>query len=158
MPKPKLKRDPNKASRLPQLLALSGFAILVIAFLAVKSSKEDSQTVPFTPDPNQSAEVQLDQALEANLPVLAFFHSNNCEKCLIMIKTVLQVYPEFQDRVVLVDVDVYNDFNRPLLRRVRVQYIPTLIFYNHSGDSETQVGVMEAERLRQTLAALARGE
>jgi thiol-disulfide isomerase/thioredoxin len=143
-----------KISHLPQLLALSGFAILVISILVAKSYKDDTQAASFTTDPDQLAEVQLDQALEAHLPVLAFFHSDNCEKCLIMMDAVGQVYPEFQDQVILVDVDVYNDLNQPLLRRVRLQYIPTLIFYDRSGAFNTNVGVLEANQLRSRLLAI----
>jgi thiol-disulfide isomerase/thioredoxin len=143
-----------KISHLPQLLALSGFAVLVISLLVVKSYQDDTQAASFTSDPKQLAEVQLDQALEAHLPVLAFFHSDNCEKCLIMMDTVAQVYPEFQEKVILLDVDVYNDLNQPLLRRVRLQYIPTLIFYDRSNAFEVNVGVMEADQLRARLSAI----
>ena len=42
-----------------------------------------------------------------------------------------------------------------LLEQVGLQYIPTLIFYDRTGKEQVSVGVMEAEQLRQTLAALA---
>jgi thiol:disulfide interchange protein len=155
--KPKSKRRKQKTARYPQLLALGGFFILVAAFLAVKASQEESQIL-FNNDPNLLAEVQLDQALEARWPVLAFFHSNNCVQCLIMMETVADVYPEFHDRVVLVDVDVYNDLNRPLLGRVRLQYIPTLIFYARTGKPASYVGVMEASDLRASLKNLSGGD
>jgi thiol:disulfide interchange protein len=151
--KPKSKRRKQKAVRYPKLLMLGGFVILVAVFLGIKSSQKESQPL-FNEDPNQLAEVQLDQALEARRPVLAFFHSNNCVQCLIMVETVAEIYPEFQDRVVLVDVDVYNDLNRPLLGRVRLQYIPTLIFYDRTGKPTSYVGVMEASDLKASLKNL----
>jgi thiol-disulfide isomerase/thioredoxin len=147
----------RKPSRRPQLLALSGFAILVIAFILFKSSTGGAQTSSFTPEPGQLAETQLDQALEAGRPVLAFFHSNNCQQCLIMMDTVARIFPEYQDQVVLVDVDVYSEFNRPLLSRVRLQYIPTLIFYDRAGESQTRVGVLADSLLREQLSAISAG-
>jgi thiol:disulfide interchange protein len=151
--KPKSKRRKQKEANYPKLLVLGGFMILVAVFLGIKASQKETLT-PFTHDPNQSAEVQLDQALEARWPVLAFFHSNNCVQCLIMIETVADVYPEFREQVVLVDVDVYNDFNRPLLGRVRLQYIPTLIFYDRAGNPTSYVGVMESSDLKASLKKL----
>ena len=75
-----------------------------------------------------------------------------------MIKTVNEVYPEFSTSLVLVDINVYDPKNRSLLQRVGLQFIPTMIFYDREGQSETQVGVIEAEQLRQTLAALVEGD
>jgi hypothetical protein len=40
--------------------------------------------------------------------------------------TVANVYPDFQDSVVLIDVDVYVQSNKNILRRERLQSIPTL--------------------------------
>ena len=75
-----------------------------------------------------------------------------------MMQIVAQVYPEFAGSVTLVDINVYDDANKALLERVGLQYIPTLIFYDQTGKEQVSVGVMETERLRQTLAALAGGD
>jgi thiol:disulfide interchange protein len=75
-----------------------------------------------------------------------------------MMETVAQVFPDFAEAVVLVDINVYDESNEALLKRVGLQYIPTLIFYDHTGKEQVSVGVMEAEQLRQTLAALAGGD
>jgi thioredoxin-related protein len=57
--------------------------------------------------------------------------------------------------VALVDVNVYEDRNAKLLQKVGLRYIPTLIFYDRAGKSQTSVGVIEAVKFRQTLAGLA---
>ena len=101
---------------------------------------------------------QLQNALAEHLPTLAFFHSNNCRQCILMIETVSQVYPEFAASVVLVDVYVYDEKNAALLKKVGLQFIPTLIFFDRTGKEQVSVGVMEAEQLRQRLAALADGD
>ncbi len=75
-----------------------------------------------------------------------------------MIKIVEQVFPEFRESIILVDINVYDERNASLLRQVKLQYIPTLIFYDKTGKEQVTVGVMEAEQLRQNLAALAEGD
>jgi len=155
MPTSKLKRHHRKPSRLPQFLAILGVVVLVLAVFIFKEIKQEASP---TADPNMSDEVKLDRALADHQPVLAFYHSNNCKQCLIMIETVNDVYPEFSTSLVLVDVNVYDPKNQNLLQRVGLQFIPTLIFYNRDGQAQTQVGVIEAEQLRQTLAALVEGD
>lgn len=150
MPK-KSKRYQHKSSRLPQLLTLAGLLVLVVAVLVIK---EKPQAVSTVSNSNLLAEVQLDQALAARQPVLAFFHSTTCDLCIVMMDTVAQVYPQYQDTVTLVDVNVYDQQNEALLRRVSLQYIPTLIFYDHNGQAEPYIGVMEASQLGDKLAAL----
>jgi thiol:disulfide interchange protein len=149
------KRQPHKASKLPQILAIAGLVIVVLAIFLIKGKLQVAQP---TVDPNASAEVQLDQALANHRPTLAFYHSNNCKQCLIMIDTVNQVYPDFSTSVALIDINVYDSNNRSLLQRVGLQFIPTIIFYDRAGQAETRAGVMEAEELHQTLSVLAQGD
>jgi thiol:disulfide interchange protein len=152
----KSRRRHPQPSRLPQILILGGVILLAVMVLALKQNgvpADDSST-----SSSALPEAQLDRALEANQPTLAFFHSNNCQQCIEMIGIVDQVYPEFQDTVTLVDIDVYDERNTALLNRVGLQYIPTLIFYDHNGKEQVSVGVMEAEVLRRTLSALVEGD
>lgn len=108
--------------------------------------------------PAGTPEEQLAQLLAAGRPVFAFFHSNNCNQCLRMIAIVNQVYPEFAASVALVDVNVYDPRNERLLQRARIQFIPTQVFYDRSGRSQTTVGVMAPEQLRQQLQAISGGQ
>jgi thioredoxin-like negative regulator of GroEL len=133
------------------LLVASGVILAALLILAIKKEPE---VPPVSSDPPV---IQLESALTEGKPVLAFYHSNNCDSCLQMIDTVNQVYPEFAGTVVLVDVNVYDPQNESLLRKVGLQYIPTLVFYHPSGQIEKFVGVMEKEQLRQALIDLAGG-
>ena len=72
-----------------------------------------------------------------------------------MVKMVAQVFPEFSNSVVLIDIDVYDPNNQALLKRVGLQYIPTLIFYDRHGQDETFIGVLTPQILRERLMALA---
>jgi thiol-disulfide isomerase/thioredoxin len=145
---PKKKR--RKPSRWPQILIISGIFLLALVILALKNQSQPEAPASTSALP----EAQLERALSAGKPVLAFFHSNNCEQCIIMIETVDQVFPEFAASIDLIDVNVYDRNNEPLLQKVGLQYIPTLVFYDRAGQPQTHVGVMEANILRQRLTSL----
>jgi thioredoxin-like negative regulator of GroEL len=153
MPK---KRRPKKSSLLPRILIVVGVLALVIVLLLVKAGNKPQE--PITDISGDLPATQLQNALAEHRPTLAFFHSNNCQQCIKMIGIVEQVYPEFADSIVLVDANVYDERNQMLLQKVGLQFIPTLIFYDRTGQSQVSVGVMEAAQLRQALAVLAEGE
>jgi thiol:disulfide interchange protein len=160
MPRSKPKRRRHKTSRLLKILSIGGLALLVVAILAFKeitqavtpaeisSRSSEAQSNQMIGQENTAGsleelpEAQLARAIQDGQPVLAFFHSNNCRQCVVMIDTVDQVYPEFADQVALVDIDVYDARNTKLMKAVRLQYIPTLIFYDRTGNGQVSVGAM----------------
>ena len=144
----------RKPSKLPQILAVGGLGLFVLAVVLIKTRPAEEARVQYL---DILPQVQLEQVLKAGQPALAFFHSNTCQQCIEMIGIVEEVYPEFSDSVALVDVNVYDERNASLLQQVQLQFIPTLIFYDQSGEAQVVVGVMQAEQLRQTLAILAGG-
>jgi thioredoxin 1 len=144
----------KRALYLPQVLALGGVGLLVLAVVLLKSLPvEETRAATADALPQE----QIEQVIQAGQPALAFFHSNTCQQCIEMIGIVGEVYPKFADSVALVDVNVYDERNAALLQEVRLQFIPTLIFYDQDGQAEVFVGVMPAEQLRQRLASLAEG-
>jgi thiol:disulfide interchange protein len=145
------KKSLRKPSRLPQFLIIGGVVLLVLLFLLLK----DRSPAEVPASAGALPQAQLEDALRAGKPALAFFHSNNCKQCIIMIETVEQVFPEFDSTVVLVDINVYDPNNEPFLQQIGLQYIPTLMFYDQYGQEQTYVGVMEADVLRQRLSSLA---
>jgi len=129
------------------LLILIGLLLIAVVILVTKP-----RTAP--PTTGSLPEEQRANALAASKPTFIFLHSLECVPCEEMMFTVAQVYPEFDNKVILVDVDVYADENASLLRYEMVRTIPTLVFYDRSGQRRVYIGVMEAAQLRQTLAAL----
>jgi thioredoxin-like negative regulator of GroEL len=156
MPTSKSKRHDRKKSHPPRLLIIGG-VILLIAIILIFKQDRNSSAFPAASTGELPA-AQLDRALAEHRPTLAFFHSTTCQQCIVMMGTVSQVYPEFSTSVVLVDVNVYDENNAALLQRVGLQYIPTLIFYDHTGKGQVFIGVLKADQLRQNLTALAGGE
>ena len=70
---------------------------------------------------------------------------------------VAEVHPEFENTVTLLDVDVHNQDNYPILRREKLQAIPTLVFYDRQGTRTVSIGVISADELRVMLRTLAEG-
>ncbi len=131
----------------PTLLILAGIALLLIAVFIFKSGYGTSASVA-------SLETKLDQALKDGRPTFVFLHSLDCIPCKEMMGTVAEVYPDFQDSVMLIDVDVYDKRNANILRHERLQSIPTLIFYNAQGNRQVVIGAMPPDLFRATLQDL----
>jgi thiol:disulfide interchange protein len=108
--------------------------------------------------PGELPEAQLDRLVIAGQPTLAFFHSNNCVQCMKMMEVVEQVYPEFEDSVALVDVNVYDKANSRLLQRAQIRAIPTQIFFDRSGQGRVVMGAMTPDQFREQMRTLAGGQ
>lgn len=143
-------------SGLPKILVVLALVIAVVAILLVKKQPqtEATQNVVLVSGAS-TGERPADQykyAISNSKPTLVFFHSNNCDSCIQMIQIVNDVFPEFAGQVVLVDVNVYDPQNQALISRVGISYIPTLVFYDRTGESQLFVGVMNGQDLRKKLA------
>ena len=145
------KRKHHARKRPPTLLILAGIALLLIAIFAFKSGSD-------TPTSAASLEAQLDQALRDGHPTFVFLHSLDCIPCKAMMKTVADVYPDYQDSVVLIDVDIYDQSNSNIIRREYLQSIPTLVFYDAQGNRQVFIGAMPPDQFRDTLTMLAAGK
>ena len=143
------KKNPKQNGLLSKILILAGIIILVAVVFLIKNQPSKSM-VPV----NESPEAQFDRYMKEGKPTFAFFHSTNCHSCIVMMATVAQVYPEFKDNLALVDVDVYDSQNANLLRRARINSIPTLVFIDRKGQVKVSIGVMQADQLRTQLRIL----
>ena len=140
---------PNPARRLPILLA----AVMAVVALVLGGKALLAKPI----NPGDPAEVQLDQALAQQRVVFALYHSTTCIPCKEMERVAADVMPEFKNQVTFIDVNVYDDANMNLLRRMQIRVIPTTFIYDRHGTSKTFQGVLSRDALRAELrAALAR--
>jgi thiol:disulfide interchange protein len=152
---PRTRHQPQESSsadkpqnrRWIQIATVAGVALLAAAILLLKNQAPDPPTVSLADlqpatgegvdgtatEPGELPQQRWERLLTAGQPTLAFFHSNNCVECTKMIKIVADVYPEFDDSVALVDVDVYDKANTSLLQRAQIRAIPTQIFFDRAG-------------------------
>lgn len=145
------KRKRRSSKNPPTLLILVGIALLLVAVFALKNGNGSSTST-------LSLESQLDEALVAKRPTFVFLHSLDCIPCKEMMGTVADVYPEFQDSIMLIDVDVYDQNNQNILRRERLQSIPTLVFYDGQGNRQVYIGAMPSDQFRDVMTQLATGQ
>lgn len=150
---PRLKTDKKRIRKTPQKgisswLVIGGIALILVAIYFINQGSTD-------PSRLTSLEVELDQALSEGRPTFVFLHSLECIPCKEMMGVVADVYPEFQDSVVLIDVDIYDKNNANILRRENLQSIPTLVFYDSNGQRQMMIGTMSPDQFRATLQTLA---
>ena len=143
------KTEPKK-SQAPLLIAV---AVIAVAVFMVTQLRSDSQATPANEGASSgvSPAEQLQQATNQGRPAFVFMHSTDCIPCKQMMTVVDEVYPEFSNQVVLVDVNVYDEQNTSLMRSLRLQVIPTSVIYDKKGQSKTYVGVMTPADLRTRL-------
>lgn len=146
-----LKERPQEAVALS---SVQGSSSAAQSNAATQAQPAGAVNGPFRPI---SPSTQLDQALAAGKPTLVFMHSTNCQSCIDMMKVVDQVYPEFAGQIALVDVDVYDDANGPLMQKLGLRYIPTVVAFDKEGKSSQNVGAMKADAFRTFLRQKALG-
>lgn len=152
----------SQSQRPPRTLMLVGIVLLIGVVLMIKHQVQSNQPpvtdlAQFTGGQMELPETQLDRLLDEGRPTLAFFHSDSCVQCVEMTRTIAQVFPEFADTLDLVDVDVYDQRNASLLQKARIQVIPTVIFFDHTGAGRVAIGSMQVDQLRTDLQELVEG-
>jgi thiol:disulfide interchange protein len=129
-----------------------------VAYALDTGARSDPIENPLAPATDELPEAHMERLLDGGYPIFLFFHSTTCYQCIEMTKIVDQVYPGFETQVALVDVNVYDESNRPLLQRAGIRVIPTLIFVDRTGTGQGFTGVMPAEQLREMLETLGTGD
>lgn len=145
---PKLKS--RFQNQLPRILIFAGVLIVALAIILIKNQPEKEIILI-----SESPEQQLDRLLEEGKPVFVFFHSTDCVSCTMMMDTVDQIFPTYQNEVALVDVHVYDPENQNLLQRAAIRSIPTQVFIDSTGYGIVSIGVMTNDQLDEQLALLA---
>ena len=166
----KTQKENKKKKDISNFFIIGGVLIISASIIFIKRSTEAAAVIPVetviqgeTEDvtlavipteplrKEENPEERLDRLISEKEPVFAFFHSNNCQLCLEMIDIVNEVYPEYQNEVSLIDINVYDEINRNLLIRAKIQAIPTQFFIYRSGEVNRSIGMMSADQLRSEL-------
>jgi thioredoxin-like negative regulator of GroEL len=138
------------------LLGVASVAIVIAGIAMLKAQSAPAPAMAGVPGGALPAD-QLNQSLAQGKPALVFMHSTSCQSCIDMMKVVDEVYPEFAGQVTLVDVNVYDNANLPLMQKLGLKYIPTVVVFNSQGQSWQNVGLMQPDQFRQALRQRALG-
>lgn len=148
------KSNANKTNLITKILILAGIVVIVVSIILIKDQSEEKAIAA----ENETPEQQFDRYLEEQTPFFAFFHSNNCKSCLIMMDTVDGVYPTYKGDIALIDVNVYDPINQSLLQRAGIQTIPTQVFVDSTGNGIIFMGIMDEDQLNEQLTKLVVGK
>lgn len=147
--KPKHSKKQKSSSKVPLIIVITSLVVVIGIIILTKGGATED-----LPTGGSQAEATLDQLLSEGKPTFVFYHSTDCNTCKVMMATVAEIYPEFQESVALVDVNVYDSANQNLLQKAQIHSIPTQVFIDSEGKSSVVIGVMEPEVFRQYLATL----
>jgi thiol-disulfide isomerase/thioredoxin len=143
----------KKTPFLSQVLIITGLLALAVFVLVVKGSSSSGSV---SSKPTDLPEAQLQRALAGAKPTLAFYHSTTCEQCKNMMKAMDEAYPEFADKIVLVDVNVYEEYNAKMVEEAGILTIPALVTYDQSGQYRLYIGSLDAKFLREIMQQLSK--
>lgn len=162
----KKRKNKKQKPRFNKILIFGGLivAVILLIFLKDQAGKSSTDLDSAVLENNVSSaiaatdveivevpEERFDRLFLENKPIFAFFHSNNCQRCIDMIYVVEEVFPEYEGEISLIDINVYDEQNGNLLQRAQIQAIPTQIFINSSGETFQTIGLMTADQLRAEL-------
>jgi len=120
------------------------------------SAQPPPETAPATvPSGPSKSEETLKTAAAEGKPVLLSFRSASCAPCIQMGDTLEQLKPEYEGRVPIIWVNVYDPSEETLLTQYGIQTIPTTIFVGKDGQTKNGiVGVMDPDSIRAQLNQL----
>ena len=118
------------------------FVIPLVAFWAL--NKSNSTTAKTTAD-------------IANKPQVMKFTSTMCLDCQKMNKLFKEVFPKYEDKIVLTEIQVQDgqDFTNQQIKKHNVTLVPTMIFFDSDGKQVKRIeGAIEKEELEKYLQGL----
>lgn len=118
------------------------FVIPLVAFWAL--NKSNSTTAKTTAD-------------IANKPQVMKFTSTMCLDCQKMNKLFKEVFPKYEEKVVLTEIQVQDgqDFTNQQIKKHNVTLVPTMIFFDSDGKQVKRIeGAIEKEELEKYLQGL----
>lgn len=113
------------------------------------------------PDPEEnqaqvSAAAQIDRVLQEGQPAWLLFRTTTCPYCVELKKTFQRLEPEYEGRVVFIDINLDDENNEQLGRQYRISYVPQTFIINSAGEITYQmVGNITEDELRRELDQVA---
>jgi len=117
----KKRKKKKQKPRFNKILIFGGLlvAVILLIFLKDQAGKSSTDLDSAVLENNVSStleatdvetvevpEKRFDRLFLENKPIFAFFHSNNCQRCIDMMNVVEEVFPEYEGEVFLVDINV----------------------------------------------------
>lgn len=115
------------------------------------SSTDSNEPVIEAPAPQNAAEA-IEQAKKNGESMWLLFRSTTCAPCVEMQKVFDQLEPDYTGKVRFISIDVNDRNNIEILKRFRIQYIPTTFIIDAADELSYQnVGVIPTDDLKKEL-------
>ena len=127
------------------------FAIPLLAFAVLNNSNST------TAKPNIGNEHSAENILAMGKPQVIKFSSAMCLDCQTMNKLFKEVFPKYNDRIVLTEVHVQDGkaFTGELIKKYNVTLVPTMIFLDSDNKQVKRIeGAIERAELENYLEGL----
>lgn len=142
-----------RSQNLSKIIIIALVALIFGGVFAYKTSNQKSDR-----NVTEGGKQLLAQAREEGKPVYILFHSRTCAPCQEMETIVKQVMPPFKEKIVYVDVNVYDKAQQELVAAYGIRSIPTSYFLGKDGGVRySHVGVISEADLKGLLDKLEEG-
>ncbi|SHH26159.1 Thioredoxin [Thermosyntropha lipolytica DSM 11003] len=95
---------------------------------------------------------QIKEAKEKGEPMWLLFSSTSCPPCVEMKKVFDRIKPEYEGKVLFINVNVDERGNYDLLREYEIKYIPTTYIIDKKGEiTYHNIGIIPEDTLREEL-------
>jgi thioredoxin-like negative regulator of GroEL len=126
-------------------------AVVLLTLVGKELVSRGPAETPSLVNPADPPGVQLEQALAEERVVLVLFQATTCIPCQQMMRIVAEVLPEFEGRLVFIDVDVYQEASISLIRQMQIRVVPTSLIIDGAGEVRMYQGVIPRDLLREEL-------
>lgn len=110
-----------------------GILIVIVLLIAYKMWGNYDSPEYKTPE-NVSAAVQFEEAQKNGQPVWLMFRTETCPYCVELKKIYDELKPEYEGKVVFIDVNLDQKENYDLGRIYQIRYVPVTCIYDKDGN------------------------
>lgn len=129
-------------------------SVLVLAGVLLLYNRPDEKGA--SSDREEPAAQQIEKAIEEGRPAWLFFRTSTCPACVELKRTFDRLEPDYQGKVVFIDINLDDDRNADLAREYRIGYVPQTFIANSRGEMVfQQVGTIEEDELQDILGQVA---
>lgn len=131
------------------------FVIPLIAFAVL--NKSNSTTAKTNVEPAHNVSQKSNDNIALGKPHVIKFSSAMCLDCQTMNKLFKEVFPKYEDRIVLTEIHVQdgNSFTGEQIKKYNVTLVPTMIFLDSNNNQVKRVeGAIEKAELESYLEGL----
>lgn len=125
---------------------------LIVLLVAIMFFSNRPDPEPETRPLQEAAAVQIDRVINEGQSAWLFFRTSTCPACVELKRSFDSLQPDYEGRVVFIDINLDEEGNRELGREYRIGYVPQTFIIDADGEIIYQmVGNIPITDLRREL-------